>query len=105
MKLDTIEKHVGKEYGKKVVNDNDEKKSTTIWKYPRQCLHIQYQEEYNKLLLNKIKIEESGGTITSQFGMMEPNLLSKMIQLNVVFHILSNGHTMTDYPKMMNYEP
>ena len=60
--------------------------------------------EYNEFLLNKKKLEESGGTIKSQFGkMMETNLLSKTIQLSIVFHLLSNGHPMTDYPKMTKY--
>ena len=72
MKLDTIEKHVGKVYDKKIAND--ENKSTTRWKSLSQCQHIQYEEEYNKFLLNNKKVEESGGTITSQFGkMMETN--------------------------------
>ena len=35
--------------------------------------------------------------------MMETNLLSKTIQLSTVFHILSNGHPMTYYPKMAKY--
>ena len=34
---------------------------------------------------------------------METNLLSKMIQLSIVFHLLSNGFFMTDYPKMLKY--
>lgn len=100
MKLDTIEKHVGKVYDKKT--GNDEKKSTARWKSDSR--HLQYEEEYNKYLINKRKLDESGGTITSQFGkMMEKNLLSKSIQLSTVFHILSNGRPMTDYPKMMKY--
>ena len=35
MKLDTIEKHVGKVYDKK--DTNDENKSTPSWKYLSQC--------------------------------------------------------------------
>ena len=100
MKLDTIEKHVGKVYDKKVVNDIDDKKATARWKSLSQCQCLQYQEEYNKFLINKRKLEESGGTITSQFGkMMETNLLSKMIPLSILFHILSNGCLMKDDPK------
>ena len=34
---------------------------------------------------------------------METNLLSKTIQLSIVFHILSNGRPMTNYPKMTKY--
>ena len=34
---------------------------------------------------------------------METNLLSKTIQLSIVFNILSNGHPMTYYPKMTKY--
>ena len=60
-----------------------------------------FEVEYNEFLLNKKKLEESGGTIKSQFGkMMETNLLSKSIQLGIVFHLLSNGRPMKDYPKM-----
>ena len=102
MKVDIVEKHVGKVYDKEIVNV--ENKSTARWKYLSQCRHIQYEEEYNKLLINKRKLEESGGTITFQFGkMMETNLLSKTIQLSNVFHIISNSRPMTDYPKMMKY--
>ena len=102
MKLDTIEKHVGKEYDKKY--SNDENKSTSSWKYLIQCQHLQFEEEYNKFLVNKRKIEESGGTITSQLRkMMETNLLSKTIQLSTMFHLISNGHPMTDYTKMNKY--
>ena len=67
---------------------------------PNKYRHLQFEVEYNKSLLNKKKLEESGGTITSQFRkMMETNLLSKTIQLTTIFHLLSNGHSMTDYPK------
>ena len=60
--------------------------------------------EYNEFLLNKKKLKESEGTIKSQFGkMMETHFLSKTIQLSIVFHLLSNGRPMTDYPKMMKY--
>ena len=69
-----------------------------------ECRHLQFEVEYNEFLLNKKKLEERGGTITSQFGkMMETNLLSKKIQLSIVFHLLSNGRPMTDYPKMTKY--
>ena len=44
MKLDTIEKHVGKVCDKK--DANDENKSTARWKYLSQCHHLQYEEEY-----------------------------------------------------------
>ena len=102
MKLDTIEKHVGNVYDKK--DTNDEKESTARWKYLIQCRHLQFEEEYNKLLINKRKLEESGGTITFQFGnMMETNLLSKNIQLSTIFHVISNSRPMKDYPKMMKY--
>ena len=65
MKLDIIEKHAGKMYDKKVAND--ENKSTSRWKSLGQCQHLQFEEGHNKFLLNKKKLEESGGTITSQF--------------------------------------
>ena len=60
--------------------------------------------EYNEFLLNKKKLEESGGTIKYQFGnMMETHFLSKTIQLSTIFNLLSNGCPMTDYPKMTKY--
>ena len=34
---------------------------------------------------------------------MERNLLYKMTQLSTVFHILSRGRPMTDYPDYKNY--
>ena len=67
IKLDIIEKHVGKVYDKKLVNDIDDKKATARWKSLSQCQCLQYQEEYNKFLINKRKLKESGGTIISQF--------------------------------------
>ena len=102
MKIDTIEKHCGKLYDKEVVNG--EVKNIVRWKSADQCRHKQYEIEYNKFLSNRRKLEESGGTITSQFGkMMEANLLSKTLQLSTVFYILSNGRPMIDYPKMSEY--
>ena len=46
MKLDTIEKHVGKAYYKKATNY--ENKYTHRWKYLSQCRHLQFEKEYNK---------------------------------------------------------
>ncbi len=98
MKIDIIEKHCGKLYDKKIVNG--EEKNVVRWKSPDQCRHQQYEIEYNKFLSSRRKLEESGGTITSQFGkMMETNLLSKTLQLGNVFYILFNGCPMTDYLK------
>lgn len=102
MKLNTIEKHAGKIYDKEIVNG--EEKYIVRWKSPQQCRHLQYEIEYNKFLTNNRKLEESGGTITSQFGkIMETSLLSKTLQLSTVFYILSNGRPMTDYPKIEKY--
>ena len=87
MKLDTIEKHVGKVYVKQI--ENGEEKSITKWKYSEECRHVKYQEEYNKYLISRSKLEASGGTITFLFGkIMERNLLSKMTQLSTIFQIL-----------------
>ena len=100
MKLDTIEKHAGKVYENKIVNG--EEKSSMRWKFSDECQHVKYTEEHNKFLISKRKLEASGGTIISQFGKtMERNLLSKTTQLSIVFHILSRGHPMTDYPYYM----
>ena len=72
MKLDTIEKHAGKYYVKQI--ENDEEKSITKCKSFEECWHVKYQEEYNKYLISKSKLEAHGGTITSLFGKtMEKN--------------------------------
>ena len=60
MKLDTIEKRAGKVYVKQIVSG--EEKSITKWKSFEECRHVKYQEEYNKHLISKIKLEASGGT-------------------------------------------
>lgn len=100
MKLDTIEKHAGKVYEKKIVNG--EEKSIIRWKSSDECRHFKYIEEHNKFLISKRNLEASGGTTISQFGkMMERSLLSKMTQLSIVFHILSRGCPMTNYPNCM----
>jgi hypothetical protein len=102
MKLDTIEKHAGKVYEKKIVNG--EEKTIIRWKPAEDCRHVKYEDEYNKFLVSKGKLEASGGTIISLFGKtMERNLLSKTIQLSTVFQILSSGRPMTDYPNYMKY--
>ena len=102
MKLDKIEKHAWNIYVKQIENGED--KSITKWKSFEECRHVKYQEEYNKHLISKSKLEASGGTITSLFGKpMARNLLSKMTQLRIVFHILSRGCPMTDYPDYKNY--
>ena len=81
-----------------------QEKSITKWKSSEECRHVKYQEEYNKYLISRSKLEASGGTITSLFGKtMEINLLSKTTQLITVFHILSRGRPMTDYLEYKNY--
>ena len=102
MKLDIIETHVGKMYVNKI--ENGEQRSIPKRKYFEECRHVKYQEEYNKYLISRSKLEASGGTITSLFGKtMERNLLSKTTHLITVFHILSRGRPMTDYPEYKNY--
>jgi hypothetical protein len=102
MKLDTIEKHVEKVYENKIVDG--EEKSIFIWKSSKECRHVKYADEYNKYLISKEKLEAGGGSITYLFEKtMEINLLSKTIQLSIIFHILSKGHPMKDYPYYMKY--
>jgi hypothetical protein len=102
MTLDTIEKHVGKVYENKIVDDKD--KSIIKWKSFEDCRHVKYVDEYNEYLIRGRKIEATGGTITSLFGKTtEINLLSKTMQLSIVFHILFKGHLMTNYPDYMKY--
>ena len=55
MKVDIVEKHVGKVYDKEIVNV--ENKSTARWKYLSQCQHLQFAEQYNKFLINKKKTQ------------------------------------------------
>ena len=55
MKLDTIEKHVGKVYDEK--DANDENKYTARWKHVSECRHLQFEVEYNEFLLNKKKTQ------------------------------------------------
>jgi hypothetical protein len=93
MKLDTIEKHVGKVYENKIVDGKD--KSIVRWKSFEECGHVKYADEYNEYLISKQKLEAGGGSITSLF--------KKTIQLSTVFHILSKGHPMTNYPDYMKY--
>ena len=77
MKLDTIENHAGKMHVKKIVNG--EKKTIIKWKSLEECLHVKYEDDYNKYFLSKINLEASEGTITSLFGKtMEIIVLSKM---------------------------
>jgi hypothetical protein len=102
MKLDTIEKHVGKVYEKKIVDGKE--KSIVRWKSSEECRHVKYADEYNEYLIIKKKLEAGGGIITSLFEKtMEINLLSKTIQLSTIFHILSKGRPMTDYLDYMKY--
>ena len=102
MKLDTIEKHAGNIYVKQI--ENAEEKYNTKWKYSEEFQHVKYQEEYNKHLISKSKLDASGGTITSIFGKtMDINLLSKTVQLSTVLHILSIVCPMTDYLDDKNY--
>jgi hypothetical protein len=103
MKLDTIEKHVGKVYENKIIDG--EEKSIVRWKYSEECRHVKYVDEYNESLISNQKLEAGGGTITSLFEKtMERNLLYKTIQLSIVFHILSKGRPMTDYPDYLFFK-
>ena len=58
MKLDTIAKHVGKVYEKKIVDGKE--KSIIRWKYSKECRHVKYVDEYNKYLImeNSRQVEE-----------------------------------------------
>ena len=59
MKLDTIEKHVGKVYENKIVDG--EEKSIVKWKSFEECRHVKYADEYNEYLIsnkNSRQVEE-----------------------------------------------
>jgi len=86
MKLDTIEKHAGKVYVKQI--ENGEEKSITKWKSSEECRHVKYQEEYNKHLISKSKLEASGGTITSLFGKTMEQIFT--IQDDAIKHCISH---------------
>jgi hypothetical protein len=102
LRLDTIEKHAGKVYENKITDGKE--KSIIRWKSFEECQHVKYTNEYNKYLIREGKLEANGGTITSLFGkLMKRNLLSKTMQLTIVFHILSKGRPMTNYLDYIKY--
>ena len=76
MNLDALQKDARKVYNKQTVNN--EEKYIIKWKYFEECRHVKYKYEYNRYLISKSNLEESGGTITYIFGRtMEINLLAK----------------------------
>ena len=99
LKIDTIEKHMGKFYGKKIIDG--EEKSFIRWKTKEECQHIknakiiEYQE---KIHMNPTEVK---GSMESLIGKaMEVEEKAKVLQLSVVFYILSKGHLMIDYPSL-----
>lgn len=102
MNLDTIQKHARKAYEKKIINGKE--KSIVRCKSSEECRHVEYEKEYKKYLISERKLEAGRGTIIYLFEkMMERILLSKTIQLSIVFHILSKSHPMTDYLDHMKF--
>lgn len=98
LKISTIEKHIGKVYKKQIIDGKEQ--SIVWWKSKEECLHVRYAMDYEEHYQKMSKIATCKGTLEAQFGKaMEAANLSKTIQMIVVFHILSRGHPMIDYPK------
>ena len=99
LKIDTIEKHMGKVYEKKIIDGVA--KSIIRWKTKEECQHIKNAEilEYQEKI--QMKPTEVKGSMESLIGKaMEVEEKAKVFQSSVVFYILSKGHPMIDYPSL-----
>ncbi|KAH7428771.1 hypothetical protein KP509_09G016700 [Ceratopteris richardii] len=98
LKLDTIEKHVGKMYEKVEVEGKME--NILRWKTKDECRHLQNVDAYNSHLL---LLEQSNENKRSFMHLFERKLKSDneaiLMQFSIVLHILSIGKPMSDYPK------
>jgi len=99
LKIDTIEKHVGKIYEKKILNDKET--CTVRWKTTNKYKHICYSQLYEKHLEDESsKSERRGGPISQVFdNAMTKYLQSKVVQLSTIFSIMMRGRPMNDYPE------
>ncbi|KAH9323967.1 hypothetical protein KI387_043908 [Taxus chinensis] len=97
LKLDTIEKHCGKQY-LTVTGADGQKIKTHRWKTEKECMHVRYAAEYEAEQKKHRHLLEKGGTITSHIGKMkETNLHAKFIQFSTLFQILKKGRAMSDF--------
>ena len=100
LKLDTIEKHVGKIYETSTVDGKEIK--VVRYKTKEQCQHKRnIAEEYYMFQKFQMKPGEVQGSINAFFAKSsEVEECGKVVQLSNVFHILSRGRAMTDYLEM-----
>ena len=71
------------------------------WKTKENCLHIRNAEIYELHQQIREKRSTVKGSIEDFIGKAtEVQNLGKVVQLGVVFYILSRGRPMTDYPSM-----
>lgn len=99
LKLNTIEKYVGKVYKKETI-DGVAKLVLTL-KIKDNYLHIKNIDLYelNEKLQEKCSIVK--GFIEDFLGrVMEVENIRKFIQLSVILYILCRGHPMIDYPSI-----
>ena len=76
-------------------------KLVTGRKTKEECQHIKNAETLEFQEKIQMKPIEVKGSMESLFGkLMEVQEMGKVLQLSVVFYILSKGHAMTDYPSL-----
>ena len=97
LKIDTVEKYVNKFYKKETINGFE--KSLLTWETKDNYLHIRnlkiyelHQQIREKRFAVKGSIEDFIGKAT------EVQNMGKVVQLGVIFYILSRGCRMMDYP-------
>ena len=100
LKIDTIEKYVGKVYKKEIIDGF--KKSVLTWKTKDNCLHIKNAKIYELHQQLQEKCSAVKGSIEDFIGKaIEVQNMGKVVQLSVVFYILSRGRPMMDYPSII----
>lgn len=99
LKIDTIEKHVGKVYKKETIDGVE--KSVVTWKTKDNCLLIRNAEIYELHQQLRDKRSAVKGSIEDLIGKAtKVENMGKVVQLSVVFYLLSRGRPMTDYPSI-----
>ena len=103
LKLDTIEKHIGKVYEKQIIDGKEV--AAVRWKSKEECLHVKYAIEYEDHFKKIVVIGSgsSGNPIKDglQHAANDANL-AKTVQMSVIFHILSRGRPMRDFSEYGN---
>ena len=97
LKIDTIEKHVGKVYKKETIDGVE--KSMLTWKTKDNYLHIRNTKIYDLHQQLQKKYSAIKGSIEDFIGKaIEVKNMGKVVQLSVVSYILSRGCPMMNYP-------